>query len=155
VGDPPNGTSEDRIMKKPSLVIWKRHFRSVRRVAGRNRRVARATQTIFAIALGAPSAPLSTPFYFSCNCGDAEGHPVAGAIIARYEYAEGYGFRPGADWELKQKVTTPPDGSFDLSLPRTTALFLVTKAGLAPVWHQFWNTRQDLTNQQLVATSPT
>src|SRR5262249_31919727 len=71
------------------------------------------------------------------------------------EYAEGYGFRPGADWELKQKVTTPPDGSFDLSLPRTTALFLVTKAGLAPVWRQFWNTRQDLTNQQLVATSPT
>jgi hypothetical protein len=107
-----------------------------------------------ALALGPLSATTNAAFHFSGRVVDAEGHPVAGAIVARYEYAEAYLSRPGADWELKQQVTTSPAGSFDLALPRTQAVFLVTKAGLAPAWRQSWNARQDLTNQQLVATSP-
>ena len=108
-----------------------------------------------ALALGPLSATTNAAFHFSGRVVDAEGHPVAGAMVAHYEYAEAYLSHPGADWELKQQVTTPPDGSFDLALPRTQALFLVTKAGLAPVWRQSWNARQDLTNQQLIATSTT
>jgi len=107
-----------------------------------------------ALALGPLSATTNAAFHFSGRVVDAEGHPVAGAMVARYEFAEAYLSRPGADWELKQQVTTPRDGSFDLALPRTQAVFLVTKAGLAPAWRQSWNARQDLTNQQLVATSP-
>ena len=107
-----------------------------------------------ALALGPLSATTNAAFHFSGRVVDAEGHPVAGATVARYEYAEAYLSRPGADWELKQQVTTPPDGRFDLALPRTQAVFLVTKAGLATAWRQSWNARQDLTNQQLVAISP-
>src|SRR5262245_47151583 len=107
-----------------------------------------------ALALVPLSASANAVFRFSGRVVDAEGHPVAGAIVARYEY-DGHNLsRPDTDWELKQQVTTPPDGSFDLLLPRTQAIFLATKVGLAPAWRQSWNARQDLTNQQLIATSP-
>src|SRR5262249_45627691 len=84
-------------------------------------------------ALGPLSATTNAAFHFSGKVVDAEGHPLAGAIVARYEYGDDSLFRLGADWDLKQQVTTPADGSFDLSLPRMQAMIVVTKVGLAPI----------------------
>src|SRR5436190_1199948 len=63
-----------------------------------------------ALALGPLTATTYAAFHFSGRVVDVEGHPVAGAMVARYEFAE--------------------------------------------AWRQSWNARQDLTNQQLVATNP-
>src|SRR5262245_13899531 len=108
---------------------------------------------VFAFAIHALSAAPAAAFRFSGKVIDSADKPIAGAVVARYAYWEDF-FQPGADWELKEQVTTSTDGGFDLVLPRTQALFLVSKPGLTPAWRQLWNAQQSLTNQQIVLNTP-
>src|SRR6266496_2713773 len=47
VGDPPTGIAESNLGKRPSLLGWNRCSHTVRRAAGRHRRVGCATKNDF------------------------------------------------------------------------------------------------------------
>jgi uncharacterized GH25 family protein len=86
---------------------------------------------------------------------DADGKPVAGALLACYQY--GSGARPfdGNEFEEKQRVTAGTNGTFEFQVPPVTTVLLARKAGLAPAWAQYGILPTDMTGQRLVLTPTT
>jgi protocatechuate 3,4-dioxygenase beta subunit len=82
---------------------------------------------------------------------DAEGRPVAGAVIERHEYSR----LPSAsgEMEMRQRTTTDANGAFELGATRTYTVLLARKPGLAPAWKQF--TPGPGAEQRLILTAPT
>ena len=60
---------------------------------------------------------------------DADGHPVAGATVEYWGYAQNL-FQ--TDAELKQQITTGPNGAFEFQVSRAAGVLLARKPGLAP-----------------------
>jgi len=94
-------------------------------------------------------------FRYAGTVVDADGKPVAGAVVECYPYG-GVGWPSvGADMKANQRVTTGTNGTFEFPLsPGSTVLF-ARKPGLAPAWTQYWNPTKDLTEERLVCTPPT
>ena len=51
---------------------------------------------------------------------DAQGHPVAGAVIQQYGYRQSLVNR--FEWEVRQQATSDANGSFELQISRASAL---------------------------------
>jgi len=73
---------------------------------------------------------------FSGTVVDAQGNPVAGAIVNLYQYPPHLGFGQ-FDMEGKQQVTADGQGAFEFLISNGMGLVVATKAGFAPVW-QTW-----------------
>jgi len=104
------------------------------------------------LALGA--AETNAPKTFRCagTVVDAEGRPVAGAVIESYQYGARGPFVLD-ELELKHRVTAATNGAFDLQLTRASTVLLARKPGLAPTWRQ-WTPVRD-TEERLVLTPTT
>lgn len=85
---------------------------------------------------------------------DADGRPVAGAIVVRSERRVSH-LLGDEGFAEKERVTTSVDGAFELALPSVNSQVLARKPGLVPAWSQYWNPTQDLTNEVLVMAAPT
>lgn len=109
--------------------------------------------------LSGPDGPASTNVTGTFRCAgtvvDADGKPVAGAVVECYP--NGGGGRPsgGGDINEKQHVTTGTNGAFEFPLSAGSTVLLARKAGLAPAWTQYWNPTKDLMEERLVCTPPT
>ena len=86
---------------------------------------------------------------------DAEGKPVAGAVVECYQSGGGGRSFGGADLEAKQSVTTGTNGTYEFRVSPGAPGLLARKAGLAPAWIQHWNPTSDMTDERLVLTPPT
>jgi len=82
---------------------------------------------------------------------DAEGRPVAGAVVECYEYGRGLPF-PSAEMEMRQRTTTDTNGAFELRGVRARVVLLARKPGLAAAWHQLIATPG--AEQRLTLVSP-
>ena len=82
---------------------------------------------------------------------DAAGEPVTGAVVERYEYDRSQPYLP-SELEMRERVTTDANGSFELRGARATMTLLAQKPGFAPAWHQ-WSPVRD-TDVRLVLTPP-
>jgi hypothetical protein len=89
---------------------------------------------------------------------DAEGLPVAGALIESYQQTELGQFIPPI-MEVKQRATTQADGTFELHASRAAPFpmtLVARKSGLAVAWKEvYWNLTTNLTEERLVLTRPT
>jgi hypothetical protein len=86
---------------------------------------------------------------------DADGKPVAGAIVECYQAGGSTTPLRGNEFEVKKHLTTGADGAFELQVPPVTTVLLARKPGLAPAWAQYWNLLNDMTGQRLILTPPT
>jgi protocatechuate 3,4-dioxygenase beta subunit len=88
---------------------------------------------------------------------DADGKPVAGAVVECYQSGSGGWVPAPADLEAKQRVTTTTgtDGAFELRVSLGATELLARKPGLAPAWAQYYNPTKDLTEERFVLTPPT
>jgi protocatechuate 3,4-dioxygenase beta subunit len=109
----------------------------------------------------APEAQTTTntpkTFRIAGTAVDADGKPVAGAVMECYRAGSGGWMPVPADPELKQRVTTTTgtNGAFELRVPLGATEVLARKPGLAPAWAQYWNPTKDLTEEHFVLTPPT
>jgi protocatechuate 3,4-dioxygenase beta subunit len=123
--------------------------------------VANAAQKVQSIIrrLSDPEAQANTNAAKVIHCAgtvvDADGKPLAGAVVASYQFANGGWAVGGAEIEERQRVTTGTNGVFELQVPSGYTFLLARKAGLAPAWKQFSNPTKDLTEERLVCTPPT
>jgi hypothetical protein len=85
---------------------------------------------------------------------DADGKPVAGAVVECYQPGNVSTPIGGYDMEVKQQVTTGTNGAFEFQVPPATTLLLGRKPGLALAWAQYWNIAKDMTDQRLSFTAP-
>ncbi len=89
---------------------------------------------------------------------DAEGRPVAGAVVERYESSSGLPFRGVEAEVLKEHITTEAGGLFEFTLSLATSQVIARKPGFAPAWNQYHQYRRpagDTTDERLVLTTPT
>jgi protocatechuate 3,4-dioxygenase beta subunit len=86
---------------------------------------------------------------------DADGKPVAGAVVECYQYGGGGFPSAGAELEVKQHLTTGTNGAYEFQVSPVTTVLLGRKPGLAPAWAQYWNLSKDTTGQRLIFTPPT
>jgi hypothetical protein len=104
--------------------------------------------------LGAAATFTTHPgtFPLTGNVVDADGRPVAGAVVERCEAGEGL---TGCWWEMesRERTTTDVAGAFQLRATRTCVTLLVRKPGLARAWQQFMATPGAKTH--LTLTPPT
>jgi Carboxypeptidase regulatory-like domain len=107
---------------------------------------------ILLLGISANAASATAPLRFSGQVVDAQDRPVAGVTVTRYEWRDGN--HPSQDFEAKEAVTTPADGSFTLGLPRTPALFVAEKPGFGAAWRQSRNVGHDVTRQEIVIRPP-
>ena len=80
---------------------------------------------------------------------DAEGKPVAGAVVACYQFDSRRWAFGGDEMELKQRVTTDASGAFDFRVPPQMTVVLARKQGLAPTWNQYPPLTSDQTEERL------
>ena len=80
---------------------------------------------------------------------DAEGKPVAGAVVACYQFDSRRWAFGGDEMELKQRVTTDASGAFDFRVPPQMTVVLARKQGLAPTWNQYPPLTSDQTEDRL------
>ena len=86
--------------------------------------------------LSAPESQTATntarTFRIAGTAVDADGKPVAGAVIECYQQADrarwAFG---GADMEVKHRATTGTNGAFEFQVPPVTTILLARKPGLA------------------------
>lgn len=109
--------------------------------------------------LSGPDGPASTNAAGTFRCAgtvvDADGKPVAGAVVQCYQYGSGGAPFVGNEWEVKQQLTTGTDGAFEFQVSAVTTVLLGRKPGLAPAWAQYWNLTKDITGQRLILTPTT
>jgi protocatechuate 3,4-dioxygenase beta subunit len=88
---------------------------------------------------------------------DADGKPVAGAVVECYRSGSGGWMPVPADLEAKQRITTTTgtNGAFELQVSLGATELVARKPGLAPAWAQYWNPTKDMTEERLVLTPPT
>ena len=86
---------------------------------------------------------------------DADGKPVAGALMECYQYGSVATPFRGNEFEVKQHLTTGTNGAFELQVPPVTTILLARKPGLAPAWAQYWNLLDDMAGERLILTPPT
>jgi protocatechuate 3,4-dioxygenase beta subunit len=90
------------------------------------------------LAVGAKAAT-TTPGSVQGKTVDAEGHPVAGAVVQQFGYRR---LANGYDSERQQQATSGPDGIFEVQLsrssplPQVPSLLVARKPGLAVAWTQ-------------------
>ena len=109
--------------------------------------------------LSGPAGPAGTNAPGTLRCAgtvvDADGKPVAGALVECYQsggLARQFG---GVDMEVKQRVTTGTNGAYEFQVSPGAPMLLARKPGLAPAWIQHWNPVSDMTGEHLVLTPPT
>ena len=86
---------------------------------------------------------------------DADGKPVAGAVVECYQYGSArHAVRRQRDGG-ETAVTTGTNGAFEFRVSPVTTVLLGRKPGLAPAWSQYWNLTKDVTEQRLIFTPPT
>jgi Carboxypeptidase regulatory-like domain len=109
--------------------------------------------------LSGPEAQAGTNAAGTFRCAgivvDADGKPVAGAVVECFPYAGGGRPFGAANMEAKQRVTTGTNGAFELPLSPGSTVLLARKEGLAPGWTQYWNPTKDLMVERIVCTPPT
>jgi uncharacterized GH25 family protein len=107
-------------------------------------------------AAEAPTSANSTnTFRLAGTVVDAEGNPVAGALVECYQSDN---MRPplsGAETEAKERVTTDATGAFDFRLPSVSTVLFARKPGLAPAWTQYRLLTKDRTEERLPLTAAT
>lgn len=83
---------------------------------------------------------------------DAEGHPVSGAVVEQYE-SSGLPFQ-STESELKQRLTTGAEGTFEFALSRAPTQVIARKAGMPPTWNYYAKPAGDLADERLVFATP-
>ncbi len=86
---------------------------------------------------------------------DADGKPVADAVVECYQQQIPRGTFGTAEMEVKQRVTTAANGAFEFQVSPGVAVLLARKPGLAATWSQYWNLTKDMTDERLIFTPPT
>jgi Carboxypeptidase regulatory-like domain len=79
---------------------------------------------------------------FSGTIVDAQGNPVAGAVVECYQYSPRM-FAGPMDMEMKQHVTADAQGAFEFPMFNGMAMVLATKDGFAPGWQSWYSIPQE------------
>ena len=86
---------------------------------------------------------------------DADGKPVAGAVVECYQYDNAWWQAANADLEPKERLTTDASGAFSFRVLPVSVVLLARKPGLAPTWMQYRFPTKDMTEERLPFTAST
>jgi protocatechuate 3,4-dioxygenase beta subunit len=107
----------------------------------------------------APAAQTNTDtaktFRIAGTAVDADGKPVAGAVVECYQNSGTLVPFTRADMEVNQRVTTGTNGSFEVRVSPALVVLVGRKPGLALAWSQYWNLTKDMAEERLTFTPPT